>query len=390
MKIEQFQMERTQSLYENVVEYNLSERGVLPLRAEDLLPPDELAELAATRLCYPEGMGSDLLRERIALFYQEEPNVGLPGANAPVTPANVVVTNGGSEANHITLWGLVEDGGRVACMIPNYLQSWGLARAYAQRTDPFYLVESADGSRWELDLDSLAAAVTPETGLIMVTNPNNPTGAVLNEAELDAVVEAARRADAWLVFDEIYRGAEVEGETGPSIWGRYDKVIVTSGLSKAFAMPGLRVGWIVAPEETIKQLCQYRDYTTLTPNMLSDRLARAAMEPTKREEILDRSKSIIRAQLPRLTEWVARHDELHMIPPVAAAIGMVAYDLPIESTELFDKLRTEQSVLITSGSHFGIGDYIRVGYGYDIERLAEGLDRVGEALAQLRPSYVSA
>jgi aspartate/methionine/tyrosine aminotransferase len=377
MKIEQFEMERAQSLYENAVEYNLSESGVLPLRTNELLSPDELAELAATRLCYPEGMGSDLLRERIALFYDN------------ATAANAVVTNGGSEANHIVLWGLVEEGARVACMIPNYLQTWGLARAYAERADPFYLVESADRSRWELDLDSLAEAVTPETGLIIVTNPNNPTGAVLNEAEMEAVIEAARRVDAWLVFDEIYRGAEVEGDTGPSAWGRYDKVIVTSGLSKAFAMPGLRVGWVVAPEPAIDQLCWYRDYTTLTPNMLSDRLARVAMEPTKRDEILDRCKSIVRAQLPRLVEWVEGHDELNMIAPVAAAIGMVGYDLPIESTELFERLRTEQSVLITPGSHFGIGDYIRVGYGYDIERTLAGLARVDVTLAQLQPAVAA-
>lgn len=377
MKIEQFEMERAQSLYENTVEYNLSESGVLPLRTDELIPPDELTELAATPLCYPEAMGSDLLRERIALFYDN------------ATAANVVVTNGGSEANHITLWGLVEEKARVACMIPNYLQTWGLARAYAERADPFHLVESADRSRWELDLDSLAKAVTPETGLIMVTNPNNPTGAVLNEAEMEALIEAARSADAWLVFDEIYRGSEVEGETAPSAWGRYDKVIVTSGLSKAFAMPGLRVGWIVAPEQAIDLLCWYRDYTTLTPNILSDRLARVAMEPTKRDEILARTRSIIRKQLPRLVEWVDGHDELNMITPVAAAIGMIGFDLPIESTELYERLRTEQSVLITPGSHFGIGDYLRVGYGYDIDHTMEGLARVDTLLAELQPAAVA-
>ena len=372
MKIEPFEMERAQQLYENTVEYNLSQSCIWPLRTDELLPRDELAELTAKRLFYSEGMGSDLLRERIALFYDN------------ATGANVVVTNGGSEANHITLWGLAEEDARVACMIPNYLQHWGLARAFAERVDPFHLVESADRSRWELDLDSLVGAVMPETGLIIVTNPNNPTGAVLNEAELEAVIEAARSADAWLVFDEIYRGAEVEGDTAPSAWGSYDKLIVTSGLSKSFAMPGLRVGWIVAPEPTIKHLSWYRDYTSLTPNMLSDRLARIAMEPTKRDEILDRSKSIVRAQLPRLVEWVESHHELNMIPPVAAAIGAVGYDLPIESTELFEKLVREQSVLITPGSHFGIGDYIRVGYGYDIERTIQGLTRIDATLSQLQ------
>ena len=237
MKIEQFEMERMQSLYEHAVDHNLAESGVSPLSVNDLLSPETLAELASTPLCYPEGMGSELLRERIGLFYDN------------ATADNIVVTNGGSEANYITLQALLEPGDRVACMIPNYLQTWGLARAYSERTDAFHLVESrdGDGARWALDLDSLAAAVSSATGMITVTNPNNPTGALLNEAELEALVEAARRADAWLVFDGIYRGTELEGDTGPSIWDRYDKAIVTSGLSKAFAMPGLRIGWTVAP-----------------------------------------------------------------------------------------------------------------------------------------------
>ncbi len=375
MKIECFEMERTQSLYEHAVEYNIAESGVWPLTVNDLLPPTELAELASTRLCYPEGMGSDLLRERVALFYDD------------ATAANIVVTNGGSEANYSALQALLEEGDRVACMIPNYLQTWGLARACAERTDAFYLVESTDGdrTRWALDLDSLAAAVSPATGMIVITNPNNPTGAVLNEAELEALVEAARGADAWIVCDEIYRGAEVEGETGSSLWGRYDKVVVTSGLSKAFAMPGLRIGWTVAPESATHQLMCYRDYTTLTPNLLADRLAPVAMEPTKRDEILDRSKSIVRAQLPRLVEWVGSHEELSMIAPAAAAIGLIAYDLPIESAALCEKLRTERSVLITPGAHFGIGDYIRVGYGYDIDKACQGLALVSETIAELRP-----
>ena len=266
MKIEQFEMERTQSLYEHAVDYNLAESGVSPLSVNDLVSAETLAELAAMPLCYPEGMGSELLRERIALFYDN------------ATADNIVVTNGGSEANYIALQALLEPGDRVACMIPNYLQTWGLARAYSERTDAFHLVESrgGDSARWALDLDSLAAAVSPATGMITVTNPNNPSGAVLDEAELEALVEAARRADAWLVFDEIYRGTELEGGTCPSIWDRYDKAIVTSGLSKAFAMPGLRIGWTVAPEPATQQMMRYRDYTTLTPNLLADRLARIA------------------------------------------------------------------------------------------------------------------
>ncbi len=376
MRIDRFQMERTQCLYENEVRWNLSESGVLPLRVEELLEGAS-EEFLGTALKYPEANGSQLLRERIALFY--------PGATA----ANVLVTNGTSEANYTTLWGLLEKSDRAAVMLPSYLQGWGLARAYAGRADGFRLVETrGPGRRWALDLDSLSRSVTKRTRIIMVTNPNNPTGAVLTEDEMDAVVKAARRVGAWIVSDEVYRGAEVVADApSPTFWGRYGKVIVTAGLSKAFGLPGLRIGWIVAPAAQTARLWSYQDYTTLTPSMLSDRLARIAMEPRRRDAILSRTRGIIRRQLPVLEAWVRGHEgTLELIPPLAGAIGLVRYRLRVGSVALFDRLRREKSVLITPGGHFGIGKYVRIGYGYDIGKVRQGLSKIDEMLAELGES----
>jgi aspartate/methionine/tyrosine aminotransferase len=379
MRIDRFQMERTQCLYENEVEYNLSESGVQPLTPRELLDGGELdpGGFLDLALKYPESNGSALLRERIALFY--------PGA----APDNVLVTNGGSEANYTTLWGLLDKGGRAAVMIPNYMQAWGLARAYADRADPYRLVERREGGarRWALDSESLDAAVTRRTKVIVVTNPNNPTGGVLSEAEMDTIVRTARRVGAWIVSDEVYRGAEIASDvTSPTFWGRYGKVIVTAGLSKAFGMPGLRTGWIVGPVPKVRELWAYQDYTTLTPTMLSDRLARLAMAPERRERILARTRAIIRRNLPQVEAWIrGRGDLFDYIPPVAGAIALVRYRLPIGSVALFDRLRLEKSVLITPGAHFGIGKYIRIGYGYDVSRTLAGLARVDELLAELAP-----
>ena len=377
MRMDRFQMERTQCLYENEVKWNISESGVAPLRVEELLDGEGgRTELLAQALKYPESNGSSLLRERIALFY--------PGATAQ----NVLVTTGCSEANYTTLWGLLEKGDRVAVMIPNYMQSWGLARGYAGRADAYRLVEKRRGlgSRWALDVASLEKAVTKKTKVIMVTNPNNPTGAVLTEEEMGEIVRIARRAGAWIVSDEVYRGAEVGSDTtSPTFWGRYAKVIVTAGLSKAFGLPGLRIGWIVAPPRQTASFWGYQDYTTLTPTMLSDRLARAAMEPGRREEILARTRGIIRRHLPKVEDWIRGHGDLfEYIRPVAGAIALVKYRLAIGSTALFDRLRLEKSVLITPGAHFGIGRYIRIGYGYDVGRTLEGLARVDELLGELQ------
>jgi aspartate/methionine/tyrosine aminotransferase len=375
LRIELFRMERTQCLYEHAVEFNLSESGVLPLSVEEVLAEKGAAtSFLSLDLKYPESEGSSGLRENIGQWY---------GAAVE----QVLVTNGGSEANFTTLWGLLEKGDHAAVMLPNYLQSWGLSRAYAAKTSAFHLVERRENGtwRWALDVDGLRRAVSKKTKLIVVTNPNNPTGAVLNEEEMSEIIRVARKASAWLLVDEIYRGAEVGRPLSPTFWGRYDKVIVTSGLSKAFGLPGLRIGWIVAPAKTIARLCSYRDYTTLTPTMLSDRLARIVMEPARREKVLARTRAIIGRNLPKLEAWIHSHDDIFTyIPPLAGAITYFKYKLPIPSTKLFDRLREERSVLITPGDHFGGGRYLRVGFGYDVEHTLRGLARVDLTLAELQ------
>lgn len=375
MRIDLFRMERTQCLYENEVEFNLSESGVLPLRVEEIIQGvEDPAKFLALGLKYPESDGSELLRERIASWYG-------------TTAEHILVTNGGSEANFTALWGLLEKGDHAAVMLPNYLQAWGLSRAYAARTNAFHLVERSDNGkmRWALDIDGLQRAVSKRTRVIVVTNPNNPTGGVLTESEMQEVVRVARKANAWLLVDEIYRGAEVSGPLTPTFWDRYDKLLITSGLSKAFGAPGLRIGWIAGPRKTIEKLKSYHDYTTLTPTMLSDRLARMVMEPARREKILERTRAIIRRNLPKLEAWIHSHyDIFTYIPPVAGAITFFRYKLPISSAALFDKLRKERSVLITPGDHFGVGKYIRVGYGYDVDYTLRGLARVDETLEELK------
>lgn len=370
MRIDLFRMERTQCLFENEVEFNLSESGVLPLRVEELV--DDPEQFLSYSLKYPESDGSNELRDHIAKWY---------GARRD----EILVTNGGSEANFTALWGLLDPDDHAAIMLPNYLQSWGLSRAYSAKTTTFQLVEHKANNRWALDIESLRRAVTKKTKLIVVTNPNNPTGAVLNEEEMSELIRVARKANAWLLVDEIYRGAEVRDSITPTFWGRYDKLLITSGLSKAFGLPGLRIGWIVAPAKTIAQLCRYRDYTTLTPTFLSDRLARIVMEPARREQVLERTRTIIRRNLPRLESWIRSHrDILTYIPPVAGAITFFRYKLPISSAALFDRLRKERSVLITPGDHFGAGRYIRVGFGYDVDYTLRGLAQVDTTFEELK------
>jgi len=369
MDVRQFEMERYQSLFWHQVDYDLSESGVTPLSIRGLLGPYANAEtFMETTLGYPLSEGSLETRTNIAQWYPE------------AGPEHVTVVNGGSEANFLALWTLLEPGDRLAFQVPNYLQGIGLGEAFGKRVDTFKL-RLQDG-RWALDVEGLERAVGPKTKVIMVCNPNNPTGAVLTEAEMEIVVEVAASVDAWIVADEIYRGAEVDTDvTSPTFWGRYDKVVITGGLSKAFAMPGLRVGWAVAPEEFIGRMWEHHDYTTLTPSRIGDQLAAFAMQPEVRENIFARTRGIIRANLPVLEEWLALHPYFTYVRPEAGAIAYAKYELKIGSTELVERIRAEQSVLLVPGDMFGLRKGLRFGFGYDIGHTMKGLARVDETLS---------
>jgi len=371
VKLDPFRMERWQSTYEHRVRYNLSESGVHPLSLGELLEltGEDPARLGRERLGYGQSNGSDALREAVARLY--------PGA----TEANVLVTVGGAEANFVSAWHLVEPGSAVAVMLPNYMQIPGLIDSFEARVVPFAL-QPEDG--WRPDLAALERALAEGARVILVTNPNNPTGRSLDVESMDRIVALAERHGAWIIADEVYRGAEVDGPETPSFWGRTERVLVTNSLSKAYALPGLRIGWVAGPEEVVAALWGRTDYTTITPATLSDHLAVLALEPQNRARILERTRGIIRQNLSGLTGWLdSRADLFRYTPPDAGAICMVYYDAPVGSMDLAERLRVEKDVLVVPGDHFGIDHCLRIGFGLPQEELLEGLGRIAETFTEI-------
>jgi aspartate/methionine/tyrosine aminotransferase len=370
MKLEPFQMERMQSEWENRVAHNLSESGVHPMTVAELLDPSDREEILGERLLYVQSNGSEALRAAVAALY--------PGADA----RNVVVTNGTAEANYISIWRLVEPGDEVVMMLPNYMQIWGVVRGQGATVVPWKLREE---KAWAPDVDELSRILTPRTRLVVVCNPNNPTGSILTRDAMREIVDRTARSGAWLLVDEVYRGAEREGEETPTFWGMYDRLLVTCGLSKAYALPGLRIGWVVGPAQTIAELWGRKDYLTISPGALSDVLARKALRPDVRARILARTRGILRANYPALEEWVSGHgDELRMVPPRAGAIAYARYAWPVNSTELVTRLRDEHGVLVVPGDHFGMDHYLRIGFGNEPADLRAGLARIDAGIASLR------
>ncbi|HSA96766.1 MAG TPA: aminotransferase class I/II-fold pyridoxal phosphate-dependent enzyme [Acidobacteriota bacterium] len=373
MKIDVFKMERMQSTWENVVEYNLSESGVHPLNLKELLTPDEIDALARVDLGYTQTNGTIGLREAIARLY--------PG----ISLEQILATAGSSEANFLLIWSLIEPGDEVLFELPNYMQMGGLLKAFGAKVKPFRLRESLG---WQPDLDELRKLVTPKTKLIVLTNPNNPTGAVLSPEVMKGIVGLAADAGAWILADEVYQGAELSGARTPSFWGAWEKTLVVNGLSKAYGLPGLRVGWIIGPEDVVKRTWPYHDYTTISPSALSDRLATLALSPGRRERILERTRGILNANFPVLEAWLKGHGGLFaFLPPKAGAICFARYGLKVPSIELVERLIRENGVLLVPGDHFETEGYLRFGYGPNQAYLRAALARVDEMLKKSGQSW---
>jgi aspartate/methionine/tyrosine aminotransferase len=375
MKLEPFAMERLQSTWENRVAWNVSESGVHPLRVEEVAETDEERQAVLVQaLGYPQTNGTVALRHAIAAMYPD------------ATADHIQVTNGGSEANCVALLHLVEPGDDVVMMAPNYMQVRGLSRALGARVVPWPLVcdLDAEAARWRPDLEALPALVTARTKMILICNPNNPTGARLAAGELDEICRIAGRHGTWVLSDEIYRGAEIDGVDTATIFGRYERAIVTSGLSKAYGLPGLRIGWVVSAPSLVSELWGVHDYTTIAPGAVNDCLAQIALAPARRTRLIARTRGIIRTNYPILQKWIQqRSRKLFHVAPEAGAIAFVRYAHAINSTELIERLRDEKGVLVVPGDHFEMDGYLRIGFGHDPTHLTGSLNQIGELLDTL-------
>jgi len=372
-KFQPFEHEVMASQNEKEVDYNLSESGVHPLLLKELLAdsPDYIETLLATEIDYAHANGNPELRENIAALY------------TACTASNVLVTVGAIEANYNAIHTLLQPGDEMAIMLPNYMQIWGVAKNHGLKINPFHLCE-ADG--WQVDLDELKQTVTPQTKLIAVCNPNNPTGYILTQEEMNAIIRAAESVGAWILSDEVYTGAErIKNEETPSFFGRYDKVIAVGSMSKAYGLPGLRVGWAVGPKDITEKIWRRHEYITLSTSIFSNNLAALALSGNVRPRIIHRSREYIRKGFPLLQQWIEEQkDTFQMVPPQAAAIAFVRYQLDINSTDLANKFIQEKSVLIVPGDHFGMDRFIRISYGLPQDYLTEALNRIQELVSQMK------
>lgn len=361
---------RLLSEWENRVTHNLGEIGVHPLSMKELIDDAQfLEQVLTTPLRYPQTNGIQELRERIANLY--------PGASAD----NVVVTIGAAQANYTTTLTLLAPGDAIVLMPPTYRQLAGLARKF--KFD-IKVVPRNKEAGWSVNIEALEKAVTPQTRLIYVCNPNNPTGNIMTPNEMEALARIAEQAGAWVLADEVCAGGELESdEETPTFWGYSEHVLVTNSMSKTYGLPGTRIGWVIAPNELAYKLWSEQDGVTITAPMVGNLLSAFALSPEVRKRILARTRQRVREGWNNLEQWLRGHEDAFSItPPQSAALAFLEYRPKINSTDLAWRLIQEKDVLVVPGDAFGIDHHLRIGTDVPRAQLYEALDRIYELFTE--------
>ncbi len=371
MQIEPFAVEQWMNEFETPCQYNLAETCVASLSLAELLdlaqhPADQLQdELLGMKLGYGAITGSSRLRGLVAGLYDNQ------------HPDNVVITHGAIGANQLVHLTLVEPGDRVVTAVPNYQQHTSIPASIGAEVRPLRL-RAENG--YLPDLDELADLVGDRAKLVTITNPNNPTGALIDRALLDEIIAICDGAGAWLLGDEVYRGLDQDepGSTA-SIADLYHRGISTGSMSKAYSLAGIRLGWIAGPAAFAEEVMTHRDYNTISVGMIDDHLACIALESS--EAILDRNRALVRANNAVVDAWLDQQDTLSWIRPRGGTTALLEYTSPTPSRQLCVDLLAATGVLLTPGSALDAEGTLRLGYANSTSIVEAGLDRLGDHLA---------
>lgn len=373
MKIKNFKIEEWMNEYEDDAVYNLAETCV------DSMTLRELAELGGEtyesffnnlsdrKLTYGHIEGSPEFRKTVAGMYKT------------MKPENIIAMNGAIGANFLLLYSLVEQGDEVISVHPTYQQLYDVPESFGATVKP---LELRAENNFLPDLDELRSLVSDKTKLIIINNPNNPSGAVMDGTMLKQIVEIAESVDAYILCDEVYRGLLQDPDTDvPSIVDIYEKGISTSSMSKVLSLAGLRLGWVAAREDVITECMKHRDYTTISCGMLDDILAVHALKNYNR--IMERNLKIVRDNLKILDEWIQSEPGVSYVKPQGGTTAIIQFDFDMSSVDFCTGLYYKNGAFLAPGSCFDLEGTVRIGYACSTKVLKEGLEKTSEYLKEL-------
>ena len=371
MKIKPFAVEEWMNAWEVGAKYNIAETCVDSISMNELFEltgedkTEFLNRLCARRLSYGDIEGLPEFRKGVCGLYKT------------LNIENIVPTHGASGANHHVFYSLISPGDRVVSIMPTYQQLYSIPESYGADVQILHLSKE---NNYLPDLEKLRRLVTPETKMICINNPNNPTGALMSEQLLREIVEIARSADAWILCDEVYRHLSQEDGWCPSIVDLYEKGISVSSMSKVFSLAGLRLGWIATHDMSVVKSClSHRDYNLVSCGVFDEMLAAVALK--HRDKLLERSRKIVRENLQILDDWVSSEPHVSYVKPKAGTTALVYYDLDIPSYEFCEEMYKKTGAFVTPGDCFEVPHSMRIGYAYGKQDLIDGLKAISEYIA---------
>ena len=362
MKIDNFKVEEWFNKYEKDAVYDLADTCVDSLSIDELFEivgnkEEHLAKIFNRKLNYGDIHGSEKLKSAISTLYKNQ------------NSENITITHGTIGANQLVILSIVERGDKVVSVVPTYQQHYSIPKSIGANVELFFLKEE---NNWLPDLEELEKIVGNNTKLICINNPNNPTGSVIPDDMLKQIVEIAKKSNAYILSDEVYRELEHNGQISESVADIYEKGISTSSMSKVFSLAGLRLGWICAKPYIVEKINHQREYNTISVGILDDYFAALAIE--NKDKIIKRNLEKILTGKKILMDWAGVNEKIHLVEPQGGTTAFVRYDSSVKSTELCAKLQKETGVMFLPGETMELDGYLRIGYGDNFEQLKKGLE----------------
>ncbi|MCO5596175.1 hypothetical protein L7F22_050235 [Adiantum nelumboides] len=382
-----FEVERWMDTYETKAKYDLAETCALSIKLRELIelsyldgePPLEQSAVFDGKLGYGHINGSPKLRQRIADCYATSSNI---------TKDNVLVTQGAISANFLSIIGLIQQGDHAIVVSPSYQQLQELPKTFGADVS-FWKLKAEEG--WEHRIEELEKLVTKKTTLVIINNPNNPTGSAIPTETLKAIhslLKEKAHPDAMILCDEVYSPlwhSIPQGQQVPAsmLDFGFDNVLVTGSLSKAYALAGLRVGWIATQrKDLLQRFLGIRDYNIISVSGVDDELAARALGPKAKAKLLERNLTLARTNRTILENWIDETKGVHWIPTKGGNTALVYLGDGIKDEDFCASLCETRGVnIVPAGLCFGHPGYVRIGYVGDTQQLKDGLIHIAEHLA---------
>ena len=353
MKINDFKVEQWMNDHEKKAIYNLTDTCVKACTWQELMERVDIDPDLG--LDYGDITGSEAVKQAILSLYTTHDLKSL------------TMFHGCLEANQHVMDTLLEPKDHIITYTPGYQQFWDYPRSLGVDATLLALKEEMG---WMPNIDELKESIRSNTKMIILNNPNNPTGTMFPRSFMEPLIQICKEKGIWILCDEVYRGFDDQ----PSISDLYEKGIATSSLSKVFALPGLRYGWVKACPSLISKINVRRDYTMISTGPLMDTIAAQVL--AHKDEILQKNKAYIEQNKHIFTTWEQTQSHYHLIMPKAGTVGFLSYDMDISSTDLAKRLLDEEGIFFVTGSCFGFDHHVRFGLGQDSHLLEKGLQKL--------------